>query len=59
MTMEKLKEGIGDFVRPKNKFDGQGEIIGLQDGGNTSNYVRFWDMGSEESTREEVVCSGY
>ena len=24
--MAKLEEGIGDFVRPKNKFESQGEV---------------------------------
>ena len=24
--MEKLEEGIGDSVRPKNKFESQGEV---------------------------------
>ena len=52
--MEKLEEGIGDSVRPKNKFENQGESI--QDSCKTSNDVRCRDLGSEESTREEVGC---
>ncbi len=43
-------------VRPKNKFESQGESI--QDSCKTSNDVRCRDMGSEESTREEVGCGG-
>ena len=43
-------------MRPKNKFESQGESI--QDSSKTSNDVRFRDMGSEESTREEVGCGG-
>ena len=54
--MAKLEEGIGDFVRPKNKFEIQGESI--QDSCKTSNDVRGRDLGSEESTREEVGCGG-
>ena len=46
--MEKLKEDIGDSVRPKNKFESQGESI--QDSCKTSNDVRCRDVGSEEST---------
>ena len=51
-----LEEGIGDFVRPKNTFESQGESI--QDSCKTSNDVRGRDLGSEESTREEVGCGG-
>ena len=36
------------------KLDGQGETI--QNGSDTSNDVQCRDMGSEESTREEVEC---
>ena len=54
--MAKLEEGIGGFVRPKNKFESQGESI--QDSCKTSNDVRGRDLGSEESTREEVGCGG-
>ena len=54
--MEKLEEGFGDSVRPKNKFESQGESI--QDSGKTSNDVRCRDLGSEENTREEVGCGG-
>ena len=43
---------IGDSVRPKNKFESQGESI--QDSCTTSNDVRCRDLGSEESKREEV-----
>ena len=49
--MEELEEGIGDSVRPKNKFESQGEST--QDSSKTSNDVRCRDMGSEESTIEE------
>ena len=49
--MEKLEEGIGDSVRPKNKFEIEGES-------KTSNDVRCRDIGSEESTREEVGRGG-
>ena len=54
--MAKLEEGIGDFVRPKNKCVSQGESI--QDSCKTSNDVRGRDLGSEERTREEVGCGG-
>ena len=50
--MEQLEEGIGDSVRPNNKFESQGESI--QDSCKTNNDVRCRDVGSEESTREEV-----
>ena len=56
--MNKLEEGIGDSVRPKNKFESQGESRPIQDGCKTSNDVRGRDLGSEESTREEVGCGG-
>ena len=39
-------------MRPKNKFESQGESI--QDSCKTSNDVRCRDLGSEESTREEA-----
>ena len=55
--METLKEDIGDSVRPKNKFESQGESI--QDSCKTSNDARCRDVGSEESTREEVGCGGH
>ena len=54
--MEKREEGIGDSVRPNNKFESQVESI--QDSCKTSNDVRCRDVGSEESTREEVGCGG-
>ena len=54
--METLEEGIGDSVRPKNKFESQGESI--QDSCKTSNDVRCRDLGSEESIREGVECGG-
>ena len=54
--MEKLEAGIGDSVCPKNTFESQGESI--QDGCKTSIDVRCRDMGSEESTGEEVGCGG-
>ena len=38
------------------KFESQGESI--QDSCKTSNDVRCRDVGSEESTREEVGCGG-
>ena len=56
IRMEKLEESIGNSVRPKNKFESQGESI--QDSCKTSNDVRCRDLGSEESTREEVGCGG-
>ena len=40
----------------KNKLESQGESI--QDSCKTSNDVRCRDVGSEESTREEVGCGG-
>ena len=52
-----LEDGIGDSVRPTNKFESQGNSS-IQDGCKTSNDVRCRDMGSEESTREEVGCGG-
>ena len=54
--MEKLEEVIGDSVRPMNKFESQGGSI--QDSCETSNDIRYRDLGSEESTREEVGCGG-
>ena len=54
--MEKLEEDIGDSVRPKNKFESQGESI--QNSCKTSNDVQCQDVGSEDSTREEVGCGG-
>ena len=54
--MEKLEEGIGDSMRQKNKFESQGEIT--QDSCKTNNDIRCRDVGSEESTREEVGCGG-
>ena len=53
--MEKLEDGTGDSVQPKNKFESQAESI--QDSCKTSNDVRCRDLGSEESTRE-VGCGG-
>ena len=47
--MEKLEEGIGDSVRSLRV---NGKIY------KTSNDVRCRDVGSEESTREEVGCGG-
>ena len=43
-------------MRPKNKFESQWESI--QDSCKTSNDVRCRDLGSEESTIEEVGCGG-
>ena len=40
--MEKLEEDIGDSVRPKNKFESQGERI--QDSCKTSNDVQCRDI---------------
>ena len=54
--MEKLEEGIGDFVLPKNTFESQG--VSIQDSCKTSNDVRFRAVGNEESTIEEVGCGG-
>ena len=56
--MEKLEEDIGDSVRPKNKFETQSQGESIQDSCKTSNDVRCRDVGSEESTREEVGCGG-
>ena len=50
--MEKLEEGIGDSVRPNNKFESQGESI--QDSCKTSNDVRCRYLGSEESTSHKT-----
>ena len=55
--MEKLEEGIGDSVRPKNKLESQGESI--QYSCKTSNDVWCRDLGSEESAKEEVGCGGH
>ena len=52
--MEKLEKDIGDSMRPKNKFESQGESI--HDSCKTSNDVQCRDVGSQESTREEVGC---
>ena len=41
-------------MRQKNKFESQGGVGPIQDGCKTSNDVRFGDMFSEESTREEI-----
>ena len=46
-----MEEDIGDSVRPKNKFESQGESI--QDSCKTSDDVRCRDVGSEENTGEE------
>ena len=54
--MEKLEEDTGDSVLPKNTFESQGESI--EGSSKTSNDVRCRDVGSEESTREEVGCGG-
>ena len=48
--MEKLEKGIGNSVRPKNKFESQCESI--QDSYKTSNDVRGRDLGSVDSTRD-------
>ena len=54
--METLEEGIGDYVRPKSKFESQRESI--EDSYETSNDVQCRDVGSEEGTIEEVGCGG-
>ena len=54
--MEQLEDDIGYSVRPKNKSESQGESIKYSC--KTSNDVRCRDVGSEESTREEVGCGG-
>ena len=54
--MERLEEGVGDSVRPKNKFESQGE--GVQDGCGVSSGVRCRDLGSGEGARGEVACGG-
>ena len=51
-------EQIWDSVRPKNMFESQGESIQDSNCCKTSNYVRYRDVGSEESTIEEVGCDG-
>ena len=56
--MEKLEEDIGDSVRPKNKFESQGESIQDSCVRPCSNDVRCRDVSSEESTIEEVGCGG-
>ena len=50
------RRGYGDYVWPKNTFESQGES--MQEGCKTSNDVRCRDLGSEESTTEEVGCDG-
>ena len=47
--MEKLEEGIGDSVRPKNKFESQVEVCNLCKTVNckSSNDVRCQYVGSE------------
>ena len=50
VRVEKLEEGIGNSVRPKNKFERQGESI--QDSFKTSNVVLCRDVGSAEGRRE-------
>ena len=52
------EEGIGDSVRPKNKFESQWDSRPMQDSCKTSNDVRYRYVGSNESTREEVGCGG-
>ena len=53
--MAKLEEGIGDFVRPKNKIESQGESI--QDSCKTSNDVRGRVLGSEgKHKRRSWMC---
>ena len=52
--MYKLEEGIGDYVRPKNKLDDPGQSI--QDGCKTIDGVRCRYVDSAESTREEAGC---
>ena len=54
--MQHLEEGIGYYVRPNNTFESQRESV--QDSGKTSNDARCRDVGSEESTREQVECGG-
>ena len=46
----KLEEGIGDSVRPKNKFESQGESI--QYSCKTGDGVQCRDVGNEESARK-------
>ena len=54
--MDKLEEGIGDSLRPKNRFESQWES--KQDSCKTSHYIRCRDVGSGESTIEEVEFGG-
>ena len=49
--MEKLEEGIRDSVRPKNKFESQGEVNKTEKP-KTSNDVLCRDLGSGEGKRE-------
>ena len=51
--MEQLEKGIGGFVRPKNKFDGQ--VESTQDSCKASNDVQCRYPGI---VREEVGCGG-
>ena len=56
MIMDVLACGIKDLSPWCKKFERHGESI--QDSCKTSNDVRCRDLGSEESTREEVGCGG-
>ena len=55
--MEKLEEGIGDSVRPKNKFESQGESI--QDSCKTSNDVGYgaetWAVKKSQEKKLDVA----
>ena len=55
IRMAKLEDGIGILCDRRISLS-QGESI--QDSCKTSNDVRCRDLGSEESTREEVGCGG-
>ena len=50
--MEKLEEDIADSVRPKNKFESQGESI--QDSCKTSNDVQCRDVGSQKAQEKKL-----
>ena len=57
---EKLEKYIGGSVWPKNKIEGQGGnfVQDFSKNCKTINDVRRRDIGSKESTREEVACGG-
>ena len=50
--METLEEGIGDSVRPKNKFESQRESI--QDSCKTSNDVQCRDLAVKKAQEKKL-----